>query len=1040
MPAWGPPQGDETQFSFTVAWGSPSGEDVAFAFDLGVQTVSDVTLGESSAYGSHTALADDTQRFYPSGFTADAYGTPAVSPGAATIYPPGANYGAVGGLTIYNYAQGASPGGIAPPPATGPNEFRQIPEPWVSFWTRTLLPTGIAAPTFPTTHAVTYEVQFVDFAGNGLHTWSPGNARIDFAVRYIAPPFIASNIFGTHNVARIQEVLPSGWSSSFISSNHELDINLQRVLHHSGSADPAGYGVAHVRNEFEVLVPGSVPPGAPGFPIVYNFDRYIAVAPYGNNTDPTQWPSYYPLVENKTRNLSPGGWQSSRFSVIGNLIYNNAVALEPTGLDTTLWGPDTFIAYRDRSTAPQGWDSFYSSQYTVVYNDAVVLRPTSWASSVAGTGAQLLNLNREIKQHSGWVGPVFGTPFVAPAVRTIHPGLFYAVPSGYPEVRFNPHPFAPTGWESYRTGGHDVREHFNIVFAPSVNVAPNPRVGEPIVENRNKTLYVFPSDQALYGLARVFNYNTHLTITAGDLSRWGAHLISYRTKQLVVAPISVPVFSVTHRIANTTPDPPARQLVGVPGIFIGNASFPGIVPSPSLNYATIFPDGIAPPTFGTPLLARNSIEPRSIVDLVQVGTPTFIGPQYCAPFGVPYPRSGTPGPDGSIGDSDLLEHEARAAVSPHTIYAPSSDTATEQARRNHPLNQPHIVDQYVFPDGNHFGPVTISNRLRTIGPVPTHSVSSFAEYGLPALTLRLQYVRPQPIRSLRTGLPVFLNVPQYVTFEWFGGLDSAVYGEATIGYVPVREMPQPPGLDATLWGLATVELLNREIAPQGIPHRGNPQEGFTNPWGTPLVGFPRVYGWGGYDFTLWGTARVEFKIRRVYPQGWDSYADTLDDLSGWSDRMRVRRMNPSGGLPGIPSRLTFGLAAISFANRTVFGRGISSYNGGVCSVKAVSSLLPLGWDSLEVGNIDEWEAGKVKPHGDDLSSMGTPRLLHPLRPTGVLDDVVAAPRVGVPIYVSGIPEIGFDGPSVSNPFGCTNRVVTPLPILPQQAVPQPVVA
>jgi hypothetical protein len=44
------------------------------------------------------------------------------------------------------------------------------------------------------------------------------------------------------------------------------------------------------------------------------------------------------------------------------------------------------------------------------------------------------------------------------------------------------------------------------------------------------------------------------------------------------------------------------------------------------------------------------------------------------------------------------------------------------------------------------------------------------------------------------------------------------------------------------------------------------------------------------------------------------------------------------------------------------------------------------------------------------------------------------------IYVAGMPPTGFDGPSVTDPYGCSLRVVTTLPILSQQNVPTPVVA
>lgn len=961
--------------------------------------------------------------------------------GPHTVATVGFSSSSFGNATAYLDDRLVAPGGIAPPPDTGPNEFRQIPEPWVSFWTRTLLPTGIAAPPFPTTHAVTHEVQFVDFAGNGLHTWSPGNARIDFVVRYIEPPFIASNIFGVHNIARMQYVTISGWESSFLSEDHQLDINLQHLTHHNGVSDPAEYGDTQVRNQREILRPWSIPAEDPGFPIVFNLTQQLLVQPYmDTNSDPTEWPDYSPFVENRNRVLGPSPWQSSRFSIIGNIIENKADPLYPAGFDATLWGSETFIAYRIRTLPFDGWDSFYSSQYTVVYNDARILAAAGWVSSALGVPTQVINLNRGVTQHSGWLGYEFGTAFIAYAIRTIGSGLFYDVPSGFPTVRLNPYPIAPAGIDSYRTGGHALAIHFNIVYAKSGNVFTNPRVGEPIVENHNKTLTVFPSDQSLYGQARVFNYNTHITITAGDLQVWGAHLIRDRTGRITVAPSAVPVFPVTHRARNVIPDPPAQQRVEPEGIFIGLESQPGIIPSPTFNYISVFPDGLSPGMFGTPELTTNAIKPGSIIDLAQVGEPTFLFTQFAYPYGVPWPRAGNPGSDGSIGESDLIAHETMPRLSPHTIYAPSSDQATAQARLNHPANNPHAIDAFVFVSDNRFGDPIISNYYREIGPVPVHGSPPYSSrFGNPALDLGLKYVYPYPIRSLRTGLPVLFNVPQYITFEWYGGWLSEEIPEPDVDHAVIRYMPSPAGLDATLWGGHNVELLNREVAPAGIPHRGNPQQDLTNPWGVPLVGYPRVYTIGGLDATLWSLVhRVEHRVRSVYPAGWDSFEDTQWRLSDWSDRMRVRRTNPPGGIVGIAPTNGVGVPGVSHYTRTVFGRGPSGYASGWHAVTATAAVAPFGWDSLEVGDIDEWEAGKIKPYGDDLSSMGTPRLIHPLYPAGVYDHAVGDPRVGSSLRLMGIPTIGFDGPSVTDEFGCNTRVVTPLPVLSQQVVSQPV--
>lgn len=1025
---------------------------------LGSGRILGATLFDQLTFGSHTLTQPLGAQ--PSGIASTlAFGSHNVSLFVDNLRPSGWDSQAFGTPVLTQVAQGISVGGIAPPPQTGPNGDRQIPSPFVDFRIRYLTPGGIAVPTnqIATTHVIAFDVQFIDLAGRGPNPWVTGNARIEYAVRYIEPPFIASNIFGSHNVARIQIVVPSGWESSFISENHEFDINLQRIFHHSGVADLTGYGATHVRNQFEVLRPTGWLSQNINFPIIYNLDQYLFVQPYmGTNSDPTQWPPYSPFVENKTRTLGPGGWQSSRFSVIGNIVENTAAPLLPPGLDTTIWGPETFIAHRIRYVGPEGWDSFYNTQYTVIYNNAAVLAPQGWDSAQAGTPEQVINLNRTVKHVFPYGGETVGTAFIAYRVRTVYPSLFYDVPSGFPEVRFNPHPIAPAGIAPPQFGGHTVYEHFTIAYPKSVNVHAVPWVGEPIVENRNKTLRVFPSDQSLYGLAKVFNYNTHLTITAGDLTVWGSHLISYRTRTITVAPISVPVFSVTHRIRNVIPDPPARQLIEPSSFYIGQESNPGIVPSPGIRLATIYPEGINEEGYGKPILTRNTIEvPPGPFNLDQVGIPTLIFTQYLFPRIIPWPNTTPPV---SSSDQNWVWAQ-RPRVTPHTIYAPAGTEATQQAKDNHPQNSPHRIDQGLASSsaGNWsldlgwpwFGRPDVSNQHRVIGPVPNHNsgnppgLSPTVRFGNQTFTLSRQYVYPTPIRSLRFGLIMFLDVPQYVNLDSShnGIAPLNDFGQHTVAPPPAVVTPEakPSGFVATLWGTHRVELFIRTVSPQGIPHRGNPEQGLTNPWGLPLVGFPRVYQWGGYVLTLWGNTWVSHKNRELPVEGWNSLSLEDDDLGSFADRMRVRRRNPSDGIIGIGPDSAVGNHTVTHSVRTILGRGISGYNSGNHIVKTASVILPAGWDSLEVGDIDRWEAGKIKPHGDDLSIMGTPRMLSPLRPSGPADGAVGVPRIGVPLYPLGIPEIGFAGPSVSNPFGCTNRVVTPLPILSQQNVPQPVV-
>ena len=1027
-----PPAYNQLVFNFTTGtYTAPSYDQIRFIFAF----PSDMLAPDPIApigFGT-TDIANLIREVAASSWDSSLYGTPDI--GAYTYLP-------------------ILPGGIAPPPQTGPNGDRQIPSPFIDFRIRYLTPGGIAVPTnqIATTHDISHYTRFVDLAGRGPNGWATGTSRVEFAVRYIEPPFIVSNIFGTHNIVRIQILLPSGWGSSFVSDNAELDINLQRLLHHSGASDPAGYGNTHVRNQYENVNPLGWLSQDISFPIVYNLRQHVYAGAYMNTTgDPTTWPIYSPFVENKIRVLGPGAWQSSRFSVIGNIVENKAVPIIPAGLDATIWGPDTFIAYRDRTIPVLGWDSFYNTHYTIVYNAAAVIAPTGIASTVAfGRPDPVLNLNRTVAQIFPSDDSVFGTAFIADRIRNITTRLIVEPPSGFPEVRHNPYPIAPAGIQSLVFGNPTVYEHFNVLFPRSTNVHSVPWVGEPIVENRNKTLAVFPSDQSLYGLAKVFNYNTHLTITAGDLTVWGSHLISYRTRTITVAPISVPVFSVTHRIRNVIPDPPARQLIEPNSVVIGLDGNPGIVPSPGTRLATIYPEGINEEGYGQPKLTRNTIEvPPWSFNLDQVGQPSLNATQYLYPKTLPWPNN----PNTPISSSDENWVWAyRPRVTPHTIYAPSGDQATWQAQENNPGHAGDKIDGSYPPSGGSlglgwpwFGRPDVSNQHRVVGPVPNHNsgdppgLSPTVRFGNQTFTLSRQYVYPTPIRSLRFGLIMFLGVPQYVNLDSShnGIAPLNDFGQHTVVPPPVVVTPEakPFGFVATMWGTHRVELFNREVTPTGIPHRGNPQQNLTNPWGVPLVGFPRVYNWGGYDLTLWGTTWVSNYTRSFEFQGWLSSTLPDDDLGSFADRMRVSQRNVPGGLAGIPPSNAFGNAVVGNGIRTIIGRGIAALEAGLPRITML--VVVTGWDSALFGDIDEWEAGKIKPYGPDMSEYGIPRMARGIWVPGYNGGYIPNPAVARPIYVSGLPPIGFDGPSVTDEFGCNTRVITPLPVLSIQTTPTP---
>lgn len=934
----------------------------------------------------------------PSGTAVDATLTrPMV--GLATLYPDGIDSEAFGTPAVRNHVAYLLPGGI--PPASNPSA------PTVILREQHVFPAGFYSGNFPTSHYVAHYVQYSP--QNGWDNARYGTPSVAHAIREVAPPYILSLVFGAAAVRHKIGIEPTGWESSTFPSTHEVVINTRR-LYGDGWVS-SHVGEPSIRNQFANVNPPGWTEEDVGFPIVELRDRYVYPLSFYGTDDPPNFLGT-PSVVNVIRELRPQGHQSSRFG-ISTLVYNNAVPIQPSGWESTEWGADTFIAYRDRTVTPLGWDSLITTGYAAVYNGARVIAPASITPGSVGSPS-LLNLNREIKQHSGPTGEVFGTASIAPAVRTIFPAVFNDVPAGIPDVRFNPYPISPVGIEPPQFGLADVIERFNYIRPMSTNVHSVPWVGEPFIYNVNRVVRVTPSDQSSYGIPRVELFTRIVTTAGVDTSVFGSATITYRTRTIQAGTISVPGFPNTHVVRNDLPDPPSTQRVYPTSIYIGPPAAPGIVSEPVVSVRAIYPTGIAPGIFGGTTVRRNSIEPDGIGTLEQFGIPTMIAPQYFYPTMIPDTEEG--------GDSDRVEFQSQPALSPHTIYAPSSDQATDQARRNHPPNNPHVIDMFLGPK---IGIPTISNYYRAIYPLGSeHSVFGTAE-----VTLRRRYVYPRTFIATRFGLPVIPFTPQTVTLDSYG-FDSSVFGDPTVTPPPYvgPHYITPTSINTGAVGAHDVQLSIRTIYPPSIT---------SDIWGLPLVGYPRVFPMSGFVATLWGTARVEHKIRTVYPQGHDSFTSG-PDLEHFADRMRVTGRNELRSVPSIPSSNAFGIPHVALSLRTIIAWGIPPRAFG--TPRLSQRIYPLGWDSAEYGDIDEWVAGMIKAHGDDMSAVGTPRLLHPLYVSGILSDEYGTPNVARGIRPTGIAPPTFDGPVLTDVYGCNNRYIVPLPILSQSVVSVPEVA
>jgi hypothetical protein len=966
-----------------------------------------------SAFGTHTIY---TRQFaLAAGFDASAFGVPLITLETREILV----------------------GGIATPPDTGTQSLRQVPSPGIDYRRKIVSPTGI--PAFSVAEPiVTHYTQYVDVAGRGIFAEGVVGGLIAYRVRYITTPFIFGLSFGTALAAQTRQLRPTGFDNSAFGT-HALDINLQRIFPDTGTLPPERHGDTAIRNVFERIRHRGADQSEVMFPVVFNRLQIVRQSPFMNtNSDTTSWPPYSPTVANRNRTINPSGFTSSRFSALSGRIYNKADPLLPEGLDATLWGPKTFISHKIRTMFPQGWSEFVSSAYSMAYNAARVLYPVGIRQDTYGLAATQ-NLNRTVRVHTPYGGETVGTAFTAYRIRYVAPGPFRDQAATIPGIRYNPYPIAPGIIPVPQFGATYVEERFTIVRPSSTNVH-DPLVGEHTVVNHNKTIRVSPTDMLVVGRATVVNYITYVSAGAGVLTRWGtATTISYRTKTLVAFSTAAPTFPYLHQIRNLIPDPPGPQRIEAESI--GS----GVVPAPVFSNNRIYTVGFSEAEYGIPRIRRNTIAVgRGIFNMDQVGIPLLVATQYLYPKSVPAYQAGT---GVGTGSSDL--NRAKPRVSPHTIYAPSSDQATQQAVTNHSGergDRGHLVDDdlknpyskdYGWP---FFGFPEVANKNRSIGPIGVYVVSNPVFPTLPTIDLFNRRILPTSIRPSRFGHADLGGGVRRIRLEFFGISTENFEGRPTVAFPPAppsTPVARPIGIPGTEYGVTNIELFNREITPQGIPHRGNPEALQTNPWGVPLVGYPVLYVIGGYSFTLWGTARVEHRIRTLFAEGHDSCTLRTYDVGSFDDRMRVTRRNPYNGLLGI-APLPVPAPVVTHGIRTVYARGPYGYVGGAPSVRAAATIAPAGWDSLVVGDVDRWESGKIKPYGSELSTLGTPRMVHTLRPSGIPESVPSNPRMARLITAYGMPPIGFDGPSLTDLIGCNNRVVVVLPII-QPTISSPVV-
>lgn len=1003
--SYGPPSYTDAGGNLTTGYSPPSYTDVGGDVNLGPPIL--LPIGWASAsFG--TIVVTKTAVLTPFGLGSGAFGTPTVFNFRTYSGPIGFVATSFGAAQIYNSQQFVVNGGWNSLVFGVPRVFDPLQ--------RVVVP-GI--DSFKSlAHYVADYYQNILLHGRGVNTSGIGAHFVAARVRYVEPPWLFTGAFG-NAVVKVVAVVPDTWRSHVVATGAS-------VTHARRGVD--AYGVSSA---------GAVPwptvtlanrslreKGWSSLqfqsPTVYNLRQYVDVIPY------TDVESVGLLTAtNRNRVLEVSGFVALRMGRRTDTYVENAArAVAPLGWDSTVWGQDTFAAYSVRLVHAASWQSSRFTRWGIVYNSAFLVAPASIGpTSRVGVPDPVLNLRRWITQYGTAEQTVFGTAFVAFRVRAVRPAGIAFPTAFFPVVRWNPQPIRPAGFVGTlldRPFGYVVITQFLRNARPmSINVHQVPWVGLPRVENRNKELRPQPVVRGDYGRPRVFNKDQYAPAGGDRFSRFGAVVVGYRTRSITFSGVVGFHMPVTHRIRNVLADPPGAQVVEPPSMFIGFIHNPGVVPSPRVWANSLYPEGIDSLRTGTAVVRGNDIRPVSIIFLDKFGVPLVSSTQYVHARSIP------------LDDRTGLSVVARPQMSPHRIYAPSSDQATAQARANHPIND---IPNVIGPE--RFGVAYVSGTPRYLRPLDWMS----ARFGQALVDLRTRYVRPVTIRGPRFGPIILLNVPQFVGFDEDtpGYIGSPNVGEHSVSRPPANpHVIEVSSLPPTGYGRANVDLQNRQVAPTGIPHQPNAEQGqHGSPFGIPVVGYPRSYTLTAGDCTLWGTHTIEYLHRQVWPAGWESLTLVDESLGSFQYRMRVTRRNPVNAATGIATTTGVGVPTVSFRVRTLIAHAVWSGYTGMARVSM--TIAPTGWEDTVFGDIDEWVPGTVKVHGAEMFGTGYPRLARGVRPPSIGPSVFADPRFARHVQMSGLPPIGFDGPSVTDEYGCSRRVITvwpiQLPVFPQPTV------
>lgn len=874
------PSGAVLDFNFNQTHGIRNAKNIPFYFNLYNQIVA---VGINSiAIGSHI-IKNTSEVLLVHGFDAYESGKPKPALHRNIVSPKGFEvYRYFGQPTVANKSQAIKTGNLS---------TQAFGEHTIKLALQYLVPKGIDSPKF----GQAWLSHFLRYAQpKGVDNLTIGKARISYHTQFIRPDGIekSQKDFATnHSIGGTQIISPigtqmTGWLTRIIPENQVIgietgingELGTPTIANHAQYISPKGFG----NND------GSAQTVRFGHANLYNQTQYITqyfIADSGlvpqviDPNDPNSISDFgrWTAISNRNKTITTFGVDSSRFGY--QQIQNKAVPVLPTSITGEVGTP--MIAYRVRKLPIDGIEAPHFSYWHIIRNTARVITPQGTDDSEIGKPSIASN-KQFIKQVFPFENNDIGTPMIADRIRTIDIEWRYSIapptiplPTTQNHTKYiTPKGFYGTDGYKRKFGRAELMERFNII---RTHGRTHDKFGtEVIIKNLTPELRVFGHNSNEFGETAIRNEWRKIYPFGNQMSGVGKPIIKDRKQTIRVDGFNANGFG-WHRVIRMSAPPYSLQYIELRKFFQGKEvdGF-GIEPPrnqvsiPAIRTNVLFAKGFDSQKIGQHEIVSNGIRIDSGIYELSVGKPrVWIKQQFINPK--------------SIDEYINQEKIGKPQLSPYTIYAPSGDMATAQARTNHPSGNPRPISTMAF------GRATISNQHRAIYQFDYRG--DMQVFGRASIANKSQVISPKGFRGGYFGWHIIPFVPQAV--EQFSDKEhKTAFGSHKIGFIgESSNRIGVTGFNSQEIGKHEITNFHRTIYPTPFvaTQMGQSKRGDTPfMWQGLRVGERVLGSYGGFDSSTFGGAWISNKIREVRVDGFDSFVSE-SDIKSFKGRLTVKR-------------------------------------------------------------------------------------------------------------------------------------------------------